>query len=497
MHKNQAVSQEFPHSIDIAPKPPKRAPLPSQSEAFYRYRAQQASVIRRGQQSSHPTTHPAMLFILEKTQGPRQPLLGHQQLQAPQQPLQPRWHQRFWPQRQPTTPVSNAMSSPIHPSQRLSTSPTSQNVFALDTELSASPLTASESANVLTPVEMRKVMCPAVDINKEGNCTTIYNAEFPDISKPVEIQKGIESAVNTNVEVRSAVGANVAFSPSFQPNTRLPSQYIPVPLETTPPLISSTRSLSPPHSEPRVVLASASSAAPLSVNDTSYTIKAKTNSEVTGEFEPEQSIPLGSRPPITPAHPTNNTRGKISSFSTHGTSIKTSSAVNNEVKAAQGTPSSNIPNQSWSPLSATYNIACAVHDDKYLLLEPVKTSMQRRFSTAANFSVDLFHNLRPVRKQESPNSLRPLLGLPDTLISLNLQMSSGSLNRLLTNKQLPPLLSPLLVLFYRLLVAQLPPMLVGTVKQLLDHRTVKICKEYLLHIAVHFHHFYYLPSTPF
>lgn len=56
-----------------------------------------------------------MLFVLEKTQGSRQPPVGQQQLQTPQQLLQPQWRQRFRPQRQPITPVFNAMGSPTPP----------------------------------------------------------------------------------------------------------------------------------------------------------------------------------------------------------------------------------------------------------------------------------------------------------------------------------------------------------------------------------------------
>lgn len=82
----------------------------------------------------------------------------------------------------------------------------------------------------------------------------------------------------------------------------------------------------------------------MSINDTSYTIKVKTNFEVISKFEPKQSIFLDLQLLIIFVYPINNPQRNNSSFFTYGTKIKTSLAINNNVKAVQGTLLSNILN---------------------------------------------------------------------------------------------------------------------------------------------------------
>lgn len=80
---NQAFSQSSPPQLMFAVSASglhKKAPLPSQSEAFYRYRAQQASLTWQTQQSSSSSAQPPIFFIPQKTSGPQQPLIPYERL---------------------------------------------------------------------------------------------------------------------------------------------------------------------------------------------------------------------------------------------------------------------------------------------------------------------------------------------------------------------------------------------------------------------------------
>lgn len=122
--KDQLVFQQVLRSANTTPKLSKRAPLPSQSKAFYCYRAQQASLTKQTQQSSFFNAQLPIFFIWQKTSSPQQPSVPRQQPHVLQQRQQaPQWQQLFRPQRKPTIPVFNAMCSPVPLPQRRPTIP--------------------------------------------------------------------------------------------------------------------------------------------------------------------------------------------------------------------------------------------------------------------------------------------------------------------------------------------------------------------------------------
>ena len=67
------------------PTSPKKAPLPNQAKTSYGYRVQQTSATDRhlSQQPTAPSAQQPVLGISKKAQGPQQPPIAQQQLQAP------------------------------------------------------------------------------------------------------------------------------------------------------------------------------------------------------------------------------------------------------------------------------------------------------------------------------------------------------------------------------------------------------------------------------
>lgn len=201
------------------PRPPKRSPLPSQAEAFYQYRIQEAASTKHSYSSALS----------------RRP-------QVPLQLFRPQWRQRFRPQREQNPLSSNATcyAAPHHD--------LSADAFSFPTN-GGNMVTSSaidinvELPDTLTPVRLQTVIDNKTEasfgvgtekneVPKTGNempgdhspssqhtlnrASSLLSTPFCS-SKPLNTNVQMRSPVNPNLEPNSAVDSIVNLHQTFKP----------------------------------------------------------------------------------------------------------------------------------------------------------------------------------------------------------------------------------------------------------------------------------------
>lgn len=200
--KSAQASLSSQSSLAVSnPRPPKRSPLPSQAEAFFQYRIEEAASTQQSY-SSVPSRHS----------------------QVPLQLFRPQWRQRFRPQRQQHPLSSNATCSAA-PHYDLSANAFSFSTNGSNMEASSAIDINVELPDTLTPIRLQTLIDnkteASFEVDTEKNKVPKTGNELPGdhspppqnplnrASSPLSTPFCSSKPLNTNVQMRSPVNPNL------------------------------------------------------------------------------------------------------------------------------------------------------------------------------------------------------------------------------------------------------------------------------------------------